>query len=215
MNSSQEFDPQQYRSANHEYDQTWQAIDAVLYQLCRQYPEHTDRPSVYAKVFIIGRTYQTGIERKVPSDHTQGSAMSKAAAHILERGSDIQSLFKQLEAATEPLTQSALKNIAEVHGALVKILAEMTKDAQALRSFASKYMHFHNSAVPIFDDWATRAVRRIVRRTRSLAILEKPEGADEQYVDYLIRLAELYRRASSLLPVTVRGLDVYLLSVAD
>jgi hypothetical protein len=58
--------------------------------------------SGYAKAFIIGRTYQTGIERKVPSDQTQGSGMSKAAAHILQRGSEIQQLFKQLEAVKEP-----------------------------------------------------------------------------------------------------------------
>lgn len=215
MKLRQDFDPEHYRRANQEYDQTWRSIDTVLYQLCREYPEHTSSGSVYAKVFIIGRTYQTGIERKVPSEQTQGSAMSKAAAHLLQRGPEIQALFKQLEAAKEPPTPSALENIAKVHGCLVKILAEIAANQQALRSFASKYMHFHNSAVPIFDDWANRALRGTVRRTRSLATFQKPEGADEQYVEYLSRFAELYRRGSALLPVTVRGLDVYLLSVAN
>jgi hypothetical protein len=79
-----------------------------------------------------------------------------------------------------PFTPGALESIAKVHGSLVKVLSEITADQQALRSFASKYMHFHNSAFPIFDDWANRALRSIFRRTRSLTTFQTPEGADQQ-----------------------------------
>ena len=59
------FSPEEYRQAVDDYEKGWQATDTALYDLCRRYPNHTDRGGVNAKLWIIGRTYATGIERKI------------------------------------------------------------------------------------------------------------------------------------------------------
>lgn len=42
----------------------WDLGNQVLYDLCRQYPGHTDEQAVIAKIWLIGRTYAAAIERR-------------------------------------------------------------------------------------------------------------------------------------------------------
>src|ERR1700722_1270590 len=69
------FSASDYKSATQNYAQDWALLDQTLYRLCSKHPLHTDRLSVTAKVVLIGRTYATGIERKVPTTDTQGSSI--------------------------------------------------------------------------------------------------------------------------------------------
>ncbi len=57
----------EYDKAIEEYQREWSTLDAALYRLCREHPGHASSAGVFAEVFIIGRTYQTGIERQVKS----------------------------------------------------------------------------------------------------------------------------------------------------
>jgi hypothetical protein len=66
-------------------EKTWNVTDQTLYRLCRENPDHNRRSSVCAKLWIIGRTFVTGIERKVATKRTQGSSMSQVADLFVRR----------------------------------------------------------------------------------------------------------------------------------
>ncbi|HUU42372.1 MAG TPA: hypothetical protein VMX57_01245, partial [Planctomycetota bacterium] len=97
------FSPARYRLAVKEYEETWSATDETLYALCRRFPRHNDENGVNAKLWIIGRTYATGIERKIPTDGAQGGSMTKVAEHLVKHAREVDSLFARLRRLKEPL----------------------------------------------------------------------------------------------------------------
>lgn len=42
----------------------WDLGNQVLYDVCRQNPDHTDEQAIIAKILLIGRTYAAAIERR-------------------------------------------------------------------------------------------------------------------------------------------------------
>src|SRR4051812_35154771 len=138
-------------------------MEKTLSRLGRENPDHARRSSVCAKLWIIGRTYATGIERKVATTGSQGSSMSQVTDLFLSHAPEIDGLFDELREITEPLDLVRLKAIVSIHGRLVSLLCPITRKNQSTRSFVSKYMHFHNPAVPIYDSVATAALRGLIR----------------------------------------------------
>src|SRR5580692_7458528 len=62
-----------------DYKENWQLTDEVLLRLCRDHPNHDTQASVNAKVIIVGRSYATGIERKVTSTGGPGGGIAQTA----------------------------------------------------------------------------------------------------------------------------------------
>jgi hypothetical protein len=197
-------------------EQTWKVTDQTLYRLCRENPGHADRSAVCAKLWIIGRTFATGIERKVKTDGTQGSSMSQVADHFCKHSTEIDSWFAELAGIAEPLDATKCKSIVSIHGRMVGLLCPITRRNQSTRSFVSKYMHFHNPAVPIFDSLAFGVLRGLARWNHSMALFEMPTEKDESYGWYVMRFLALYKQleAAGLMP-SVRHLDYYLLSLVS
>jgi len=54
---------QQLDDASAAFDDEWGEVDKVLYALCREHPKHDERRHVTAKVALVGRAYQAGLER--------------------------------------------------------------------------------------------------------------------------------------------------------
>ncbi len=204
-----EFSATDYKSATQDYLETWKIIDEVLYRLCRDHPKHSDLSSVTAKVVIIGRTYATGIERHVSTKGKQGSSISQVVELFFTRRIEIDQWLGGLVQITEPLTISGIEKILNVHGMILNLLTKLTKDGEAARSFVSKYMHFHNPVVPIYDNIADTFLPKFVRLRKHQII--SVEHADGTYAAYVSRLFLLYDLASKNLPVTVRLLDYYLI----
>lgn len=210
------FSVDDYKKAVDHYRAKWDALDEALYRLCRDHPDNTDRGSVYAKLWIIGRTYATGIERKVATKHSQGSSMSQIADYLLAHGRRINELVAELRSVTEPLTPIGIRTIVSVHGRFVGLLTSITRKRQSPRSFVSKYLHFHNPAVPIFDSIAAGVLPKLVRWTKSLEIFAMPSDADKPYVRHVMRLYGLYQIiAKEHVRLTVKYMDYYLLWLAD
>jgi hypothetical protein len=208
-------DLERYRLACSKYDEEWKATDEVLYALCQRYPDHQDRGGINAKLWIIGRAYATGIERKITSKGTQGSSMEQLSVHLLMKGKDIDAILEGVRGVREPLTPDKLTKILDAHGRLVSIVQGALRNGQTPRSFVSKYLHFHNPVVPIFDSVAIRAARKHYRRERDGAAFEIPATADEQYADFLLRFWLLYQEARAAgVRVSVKLLDNYLLALA-
>ena len=127
-----------YNNACRDYDQDWAATDKVLYELCRQFPDHQRRDGVMAKLWIIGRTYATGIERQIKSLGTQGSSMSQLANHIWRRRDTVDDVLRLLADVKEPLDVEKLKTILLAHGRSSNVIGQLLRENLSPRSFASK-----------------------------------------------------------------------------
>jgi hypothetical protein len=208
-------DLERYRLACVNYDDEWKATDDALYMLCQRHPYHQDRGGINAKLWIIGRAYATGIERMITSKGTQGSSMEQLSAHLLVRGKDVDAILEGLRGVTEPLTTDTLTKILDAHGRLVSIVQGTLHNGQTPRSFVSKYLHFHNPAVPILDSVAVKTARKHCRPERNGPAVEIPTVSDKQYVDFILRFWPLYKEARhSGVIVSVKLLDNYLLALA-
>ncbi len=206
------FSAESYRRAVADYVCSWQVTDQILYDLCRRYPGHTDHASVNAKLWIIGRTYATGIERQISADGRQGGSMTVLAKHLLNHGQQVDELFGHLRQLAEPLDPDKLRTILDLHGRFIALIRPVLRQNQTPRSFASKYMHFHCPAVPIFDTYAEAACRRMIRWQESFCQFDLPATADASYARYIIHFWQLYQQAHAAgLKPTVKHLDHYLL----
>ncbi len=208
--------PAAFRRAVAVYERSWRATDEALYELCRRHPGHADQAGVNAKLWIIGRTYATGIERKIPTNGKQGGSMSRLAQHLLKHARQADDIFGHLRRLAEPLDPDKLRAILDLHGRFIALILPVVRRNQSPRSFASKYMHFHNPAVPIIDTYADAACRRMIRWHKSFCLFDLPAGTDEYYAWYVLRFWQLYQqaRAAGLMP-TVKQLDYCLLSAGE
>jgi hypothetical protein len=206
----------EYKKASADYKDNWALQNKILYKLCRDHYLHKDISTINAKVWIIGRTYGTGIERMIYSSGGQGDSLGKLAKHMDKNRTILDSIFNRLLSVREPLTTTKLKVIVMEHGKFVRLLAKILRDNQSARSFASKYMHFHCPVVPIYDRYANGELRRICRWEDSYEVFELPKGADEEYYYFAMRFWQLYKRLKESVGRTnARLIDCYLLWMAE
>jgi hypothetical protein len=206
----------EYDTAIEEYKREWSTLDSDLYRLCRENPGHQSSGGVFAKVFIIGRTYQTGIERQVETGGGQGSSISQVAEKLIANSRTMDRLFDTLSLVSEPVDAEKLYTIAKVHGEIIQLLLPLTREARIPRAFVSKYLHFHFPAVPIYDSYAASSLRSLVHWNRALEVFKRPAHADQEYVQYVMRFLNLYQEAAlRKLCLSVKYLDHYLVWKAD
>jgi hypothetical protein len=198
------------------FERDWGAVDEVLYRLCREHPDHTDRRWTTAKVALIGRAYSAGLERRVSPPEGQ-QAIVVIADYCELHGAGIDEIIRPLHPIEEPLSLDDLVTIVAVHGRLTELLVGVTTDGKSPRSFVSKYLHFHNPTVPIYDSYALAGAVRAVRWNASLIPFDCPPGGDQGadgYYRFCVRfwrLLEACRKAGR--EVTAKSLDGYLWSV--
>lgn len=204
-----------YRKAVEEYETIWKATDACLYRLCADFPDHAEPQGVYAKLWLIGRSYTTGIERQIRTDDSQGSSMGQLGKHLIARRKDVDRIVTQSREVKEPLSPEALELATRCHGGMQRIVAQVTRKGLLPRSFVSKYLHFHSPAIPIYDSIASSAIKKFVRWTAELACFKTPSEADSEYAWYAQRFLRLYDVAREALrpesTPTVKHLDYFLL----
>jgi len=145
----------------------WHFSNEVLYDLCREYPLHTDIGIVLAKILLIGRVYAAAIERRRSKNEGNDDFYTNTVApQIIKSPID-----HWIEAAkkSKPASASALDVMVEIHGRTTQLFNRIS--GLEKRSLASKYLHFH---VPdlffIYDTRAVegmRAVGQIVGRVSS------------------------------------------------
>jgi hypothetical protein len=201
-----------YQDALADYEARWCAIDQELYDLCRRYPDHKDPRGTNAKLWIIGRTYATGIERKITTTGTQGSSLTQLSDYLLSRARRLDRILHGLKNVREPLTTEKLRFAVHSHGQFLQMLKGITREEQAARSFASKYLHFHNPTVPIIDTYVAGIMPKLVRWRPALSVLKVPRHADYCYTRYTMRFWSLYETATKAVQrVSVKHLDYYLM----
>jgi hypothetical protein len=210
------FSEADYDAAVARYRAEWSILDDALYKLCRENPRHNSSASVYAKVFIIGRSYATGIERQVKSLGGQGSSISQVASCFMENGKSIDKLLDRISEVNAELTPSLLDSVINVHGGILNFLRPITRKLRSPRSFVSKYLHFHNPLTPIYDSYSAWSLERLVPDSETIRFPVTAAQADEQYAQHVARFLSLYSRVSQKRSdLTVKNLDHYLVWRAD
>lgn len=192
------------------FSDDWGEVDRVLYGLCRQHPRHDERRLVTAKMVLIDRAYQAGLERCIKVTGRQ-QAVVVAADFVWRHGGEVDDIVAAMAQVAEPLNAEGMMTAVEQHARFTRLLGEMPGCRRVPRSFASKYLHFHHPAVPILDGYAYGALTRLVKWTTTKKPFDAPPGADPEYADYCARFFKLYDVCRSRsLRVSVKSLDTYL-----
>ena len=208
------FSQREYEAAARTYRENWEATDAILYGMCRQYPDHRTRTGVNAKLLIIGRSYASGIERQIRSDRRQSSSINQLADHFWKNRMKVDAVLLELRDVREPLNIEHLCRILSAHGRLLRLVEKVARPDRTPRSFVSKYLHFHCPAVPIIDSFSVVGLKRLYPRMSNLTVLAGT--GDEHYRRFLRVFWLLYEDAqASGAKITVKQLDRCLLAAAQ
>jgi hypothetical protein len=187
------------------FDRVWGEVVETLYRLCREVPDEDTCRHTMAKVILINRAYNARLEAQL-----RPSGASKALDLVCEFVDDHGQAMREIVAAVpdvEVLIPRILDAALRGHAEMMQLLAvNLTKHAE-MRSFVSKYLHFHRPIVPIFDELCQKNLhRRVLGR-----ITNVPEWADPKYYDFCLRFLALSEDARSRgLPITVKKLDAVL-----
>ena len=199
----------------------WQFANSILYDLCKEHPEHNDKDIIVGKMWLIGRSYAAAIERRVPSVKGVDFYYDKVAPKVQAFGQQLDDSIRDLNNAKD-LTIDIQRRVLEIHKTMVDELGEIVVTAQEkhlnLRSFVSKYLHFHcPSCVFIYDSRARRMVFERVKKDRNSTDPFAGIECDIEYADYCLRAFELYRYIKNHACNTFcpRDLDDYLLRMDD
>ena len=140
--------------------------------------------------------------------------MMVGADYIWKRGADVDDIIAAVRLVSEPLTAADAREMVEQHGRFTQLLGEMPECNRLPRSFASKYLHFHHSLVPIYDSYAAESLIGWVKWSKfKIPFLQPPHG-DAEYWDYCVRLFRLYDACRDYgRNVTTKTLDAYLWAV--
>lgn len=210
----------EYLNAIKRHGQRDGATNEILYYLCQRFPNHAKRGEINAKLFIIGRTYATGIERAIISPKNgQGGSIYCLSDYLFEHCDEINAILRPLKSIKEPLNVKKLLAIIEAHGKLVSLIRPIMRKSSKkksldTRSFVSKYLHFHCPAVPIYDNNAANCLRRLVPWRDVDPLKDTPPDADHSYIRYVTRFLKLYQEAMEAgLNPTVKHVDAYLIDM--
>lgn len=204
----------QYKKACKDYEERWPLLNDTLYRLCEENPGHSSRSTINAKFFIIGRTYASGLERlRENQDRVPSATLNMLTQHVYENRKQVDPIFTELSNTSEPLSDKSLEIIVKLHGRFLNILRDVL-DRGVPRSFASKYLHFHCPAVPIYDSIASKQVAVYSRGNKALKLFDMPEVADKDYYSFVMGFKGVYDDACKRgLKPTVRLIDNYLLYI--
>lgn len=191
----------------------WDLGNQVLYDVCRQNPDHTDEQAIIAKILLIGRTYAAAIERRRTKTELTGDRFYLEEVLPKVRGSGLDDWLAEARAAT-PSTPQGLATLVTVHCRTMNLFKEIS--GLEKRSLASKYLHFH---VPrlfyIYDARATTALNglrnKLPRETRVA------ESGDREYRRFVERCEDLrsFCLARFEQGMSPRQLDNFLLRIQE
>jgi hypothetical protein len=199
-----------YRAAQANYENHWGYIDAALRRVVHPRELNTAN-AVYVSVVMIDSVYRTQLSRTFGRD----DPVWHAAQAIYQQRERLVPLIERLSDHLG-LSRTSLGDALAAHRTLLAVISECQERKAAVRSFASKYLHFAADWVPIYDSMTSGYLSDKHWRWRQFKAIE-PELAqlgtaagDETYRRYCIRFLALHERLGGLLAgelISVRLLD--------
>ena len=120
----------------------------LLYRLCKKYKKTTQWQQVYAKVWIIGRTYAAPVER------------NKKGVNIEQFSKDFINFNKRNKFDKLLFNIKCEEDAMKVYKKFLDFIFKET--GQYNRSFASKYLHFHRPKwFKIYDSYTKKATNAL------------------------------------------------------
>jgi hypothetical protein len=190
----------------------WDLGNRVLYDLCREHPDHATDDKIIAKVWLIGRSYSASIERRRVVTEI-GDDFYEAVVAPEMRRSEIDQWLASIPQAIMP----GDRRTVVTHKKLMDLFHAMT--GLEKRSLASKYLHFHKpNAFFIYDSRARQAIMKVVPR-----FIRSPEDEadglefDPEYRNFVRRCLWLREEVKATLghELNPREVDKLLLMIAD
>ena len=157
----------------------------ILYNMCKEYPKHTDEEEIIGKIWLIGRAYAAAIER-CPVE----------IIYPRDVGPPIKAIGERLDEKLADITQHCqtdgeyLFKMLRTHKFFTNILHDITKMSK--RSLASKYLHFHApNHFYIYDSGVVQKISAYDLPWKELksVLSEKLRETeyDEAYLDYVAK----------------------------
>lgn len=207
-----------------DWNATWAAYDEPLRAACDKYPRHDRLDGVIAKVGLVQRAYEAGLERHVRRRAENAIVVVARALHQARHRIDPEVRYlRRVVGNGKQFDAARLAATLTVHASVLKVIQKKTRGGNAPRSFVSKYLHFHCAGVPIFDERARKMMGhrewygwRETSRRVDVRALDVPRAADPQYARYLQQFLAMWNdaRESGIRP-NVRSLDAYLVSWSE
>lgn len=194
-------------------DDPWRLGNQVLYDLCRDYPHHTNPEEIVAKVWLIGRAYSASVERGRGKAETAALSNDRFYVEAVPKALTACGLDGRLRRLSRMKSDNRSWSgaVLETHACLVKAFnALTTKDK---RSLASKYLHFHlPNAFYIYDSRAASSIRKLGLRSRNDPA---STNGDREYARFVDCASQLRDRVEGQFDVrlTPRQLDRLLLAI--
>ena len=188
--------------------------DKILYQMCRDYHEHTDNEIVAGKIWLIGRSYAAAIERGAGSQIEKGEDFYRVKVAPKICDSPIDEWIKSVK-NIKCLTRENITDSLRCHKKVMDLFAEIA-GGTTKRSLASKYLHFHApDAFFIYDSRARDEVKRRLggRQKRPESLLTDCDLDYQIFCDQCLRYRDqMENKMGHQATVTPRHLDSELLN---
>lgn len=185
----------------------------ILYDLCKKYPSHTNDQEIFAKIWLIGRSYAATLERGVGSNKDDNDLFyNKVVAKI--KNSKIDDTLKKLYGKN--LTLGNLNEILSTYETFHKLTQSFERGQK--HSFCSKYLHFHFP--DLFFIYDSRAVESISSLKLDISQYKefKVKYKNLPYVGFYLRCFQLLRETVSYpneRNFSPRQIDMLLINMAN
>lgn len=182
----------------------------VLYDLCDKYPLHEKDQEIFAKIWLIGRSYAATLERGIGSNKDDNDLFyQKVVAKI--RTSDFDKSLSELKGRN--LTAENIKSIFDVYKKLHELT--LTFERGQKHSFCSKYLHFHYPN--LFFIYDSRAVESISKMKIDISMFKdlKSEYKYLPYFSFFLSCFQLREMVFKSKELTPRQIDIFLVNRAN
>jgi hypothetical protein len=189
----------------------WNLGNEMLYQLCRDYPDHKSPEVITAKVWLIGRSYAAAIERGRTTEEDGDSFYETRVVPKMQASNLDEHIDKAMQFTD--ITPESIPAILKTHKYLTDLFAEIS--GKGKRSLASKYLHFHCPALFfLYDSRAAKGARTLYPRFRPELPAKK---VDQEYAKFFLRLVkmrqDILRQEGQLL--STREIDNILINIGS
>jgi len=161
----------------------WDRGNEVLYDLCKTEPAHKDHAVIIAKVWLIGRSYATPIERhKYKPGDVKGDLVYENKVAPIIQCSPIDDWISSIGKTVALDTRNTLSTHKKVMDLFHKISGIEN------RSLASKYLHFHLPAhFYIYDSRAQTSISALSKLLNVRMPPLSPHEFDDTYAKFVYR----------------------------
>lgn len=217
---------ERYKEYLRENERYWCACNNVLYDMCKDYPNHNNADIVASKLLIIGRTYAAALEinrNNVEVDSDTFYYEYVVSPWMMEEWVKLGKLINEIKKQEGKNPEGLLDKALKIHRKMVDnlVMADGKGKKKERRSLASKYLHFHNPDLFfIYDERARKVIADL--KIPYDPVEENESEYDREYKIFTERMINLQEILNELrkeldkkdlckIDLSPRGMDDFLL----